>query len=140
MTYKETFPAEVGAPPETVAMPEPKVVTPEDILLLAAEIIEERGWVRRTLYEPGIGFCAIGAIRAASGQLSAPYHTTTSSIRALAREIDPMGHQYFPRHTVETWNDKHFFWGKRDVIKKIRKAANFKPKNDLMMFKPKESV
>jgi len=80
----------------------------KDILLRAAEILEERGWCQGH-YRHGGAFCAMGAIKEA-----APLNSEAmNALDALSRRVEPH---------VAAWND-HPSRTASEVIAKLREVA-----------------
>lgn len=93
----------------------------QEILLKAADILETEGWIRGR-YISEAGFCAIGAIRKASG-LSSDFNKpianlnlgTTPSYLIACRKLE------MDVGAISSWNDTS---SKKIVIDQLRKVAN----------------
>jgi hypothetical protein len=111
-------------PPETEIKLEPW----QRILLDAATIIEEKGWTRGS-YTDGTGYCALGALRIASGmhvtqsystnQLRHNYPDYWKAAHVLSDNITSCGDTGIG---IPCWNDSQS--NKNAVIAKLRETAH----------------
>jgi hypothetical protein len=90
-------------------------MTPQQVLLAAADLIEQNGWARHTAARMIRGkehYCAIGAIVAVTPK--------AASVDAACDLLLTVIHE--PLHSISYWND----WvamDKRTVVRAMRRAA-----------------
>lgn len=95
------------------------------VLERAANIIKEHGWVRGTLYREGQGYCAIGAIQAATGHCpgSIGAHAQPTYKPAMQRLATLIGALNEKGQTlIGNWNDSKAT-NKEEVIAALQAAA-----------------
>jgi hypothetical protein len=107
--------AEVGAPP---------VVTVADVLVRAADLLEEHGWVQGRIGALGEGFCAVGATEQAARDLGVP--SSTNAVVGLTYFVgtpfDAEVENLAMRFLNGAWNDRPGRT-KAEVVARLRDAA-----------------
>ena len=95
-------------------------MTPNEILLKAADYLEENGWCQRDYakYEnnlPGSPCCVMGAINfVATGHITGDTHASRQAVGLLGSTIGT--------YSVISWNDEHERTPKQ-VVAALREAA-----------------
>lgn len=90
-------------------------ITPAEVLRRAADLIEQEGWVQGEFGGPGVGYCALGAIRVQYDDV--PSSPCTTAIEILNASLPPRFKGWAPR-----WND---YPQRRasSVVRHLRKVA-----------------
>lgn len=114
------------APPATEIKLEPW----QEVLLKAADLIEECGLLQRALGGWNIGYCSVGAIRASTGMSLLTYASNNYALNydAYARVIYKLankigGHMVSDEAKIIVWNDRPGRT-KEEVIAKLRETAH----------------
>lgn len=124
-------------PVVTVDLPDP-TFTSKDVLLLAADVIEKRGWCRGYFEHNSGRVCTLGAMRLATGGTA---YDEYLNHRDAYREAEHVLRTYLqqrvkgfgPGDGISTWNDEHVpngamhalfhTGGGKHVAKTLRKVA-----------------
>jgi hypothetical protein len=105
-------------PPPTLppTKPKPKIITEpwRQILLDAADLIEEKGWIQGTFYKRGEGYCIFGALT----KVASKHDNSQSHLRAAQHQLQ----RHKSRRSIMRWNDADGR-SKEEVLTALRTVA-----------------
>lgn len=98
-------------------------MTPAELLLAAADHLEQKGWCRETFCNSNGECCVIGAIQFAASGRANRLAKTKKVIAALRKLADAIGLGSVPSlGDIKAWNDS-LSRTKEEVIAALRQAA-----------------